>query len=46
MCVGVTLWYGCGDVVSVWRLNTRTSKGDYTKPQQSYGTIKHAKKNG
>jgi len=20
MCVGVTLWYGCGGVVSVWRL--------------------------
>jgi len=27
-------------------MSTRTSKGDCTKPQHPYGTIKHAKKNG
>ena len=26
-------------------MSTRTSKGDYTKPQQAYGTINHVKKN-
>ena len=26
-------------------MNTRTSKGDYTKPQQAYGTLKYVKKN-
>jgi len=27
-------------------MNTRTSKGDYTKPQQPYDTTKQAKQNG
>ena len=25
MCVGVTLWYGCGGVVSICRLNQHSS---------------------
>jgi hypothetical protein len=26
-------------------MDTKTSNGDYTRPQQPYGIIKHAKKN-
>ena len=34
MCVGVTLWFGCGGVVSVCRL--QPAYGYHTKPQPNH----------
>jgi len=34
MCVGVTLWFGCGGVVSVCRLKLQPAYGYHTTPPQ------------
>jgi len=39
MCVGVTLWYGCGGVVSVCRLRQSFSLRTDTTPPQPYHNV-------
>ena len=39
MCVGVTLWYGCGGVVSVYRLEQYFNLYTDTTPPQPYHNV-------
>ena len=42
MCVGVTLWFGCGGVVSVCRL--QPAYGYQNCKEQTYGLVRDEKK--